>query len=426
VRAVETRILRGIGLRLGAGVRVVRFRSRVFIPEGGAAAAVTAARSLGRAGYDVVVGRSPKDVPLAAFSRYCRGVVALPGAVRQPDRYAEAVLRTVRREECDAVLSVSDASLLALTPVRAAIEEHAAFCAAPAAALAAAWDKWELVAAGARRGIASPPSALVEHPDDWPAARDQVGVPCVMRGRTSFVRRPNGLVKSPTSVHFHEPDAARSARERCDRGESFVVSAFTQGRGRGVYLFIAGGRAHVWFGHERIRETDPRGGPACAARSCPPSPDVVSKCAAMLAEWGFEGAAMVEFRRDPVAGQDWLVEVNPRLWGSLALSAHAGVDFPRYQVDYFVRGKVPTMPAGVIPPMGARHLSSELIHLAHAWQGRPAGWERDYPTFRGALADFTAGFHDGLRYYHQSLDDPLPGLVEPIASLVAGIRHEAV
>ena len=47
----------------------------------------------------------------------------------------------------------------------------------------------------------------------------------------------------------------------------------------------------------------------------------------LLTALNWHGVAMVEFKID-ATGQHWLMEINPRLWGSLALSIDAGVDFP--------------------------------------------------------------------------------------------------
>lgn len=41
---------------------------------------------------------------------------------------------------------------------------------------------------------------------------------------------------------------------------------------------------------------------------------------------------MVEYKRDIVTGQPYLMEVNGRFWGSLQLAIDAGVDFPRLLV----------------------------------------------------------------------------------------------
>ena len=37
---------------------------------------------------------------------------------------------------------------------------------------------------------------------------------------------------------------------------------------------------------------------------------------------------MVEFRYDPHLKRYWILEVNPRVWGSIALPVGCGVDFP--------------------------------------------------------------------------------------------------
>jgi protein-tyrosine-phosphatase len=60
---------------------------------------------------------------------------------------------------------------------------------------------------------------------------------------------------------------------------------------------------------------------------------------ALLRALNWHGVAMVEFKMDAM-DQHWLMEINPRLWGSLALSIDAGVDFPRglWQI---ARGETP-------------------------------------------------------------------------------------
>ena len=76
----------------------------------------------------------------------------------------------------------------------------------------------------------------------------------------------------------------------------------------------------------------------------------------------------------------------------------------------------PEVPRGV-PPRGCRYLTAEVSHLLHAWRGAPAGWGGDYPGFGEAWRGFVDGFRQGFGYYHQSSEDPLPGLAEPLAYL---------
>ena len=48
----------------------------------------------------------------------------------------------------------------------------------------------------------------------------------------------------------------------------------------------------------------------------------------LLKDLGWRGPAMVEFRVDPRDSKPRLLEINPRLWGSLNLAVTSGVDFP--------------------------------------------------------------------------------------------------
>ena len=48
----------------------------------------------------------------------------------------------------------------------------------------------------------------------------------------------------------------------------------------------------------------------------------------LLSSLRWHGLAMVEFKYSPAAATGWLIEINPRLWGSIHLAVSAGVEFP--------------------------------------------------------------------------------------------------
>src|SRR5207249_2900067 len=77
----------------------------------------------------------------------------------------------------------------------------------------------------------------------------------------------------------------------------------------------------------RVHEVPLTGGGSSYRRSVPPPALMLAAARTLLEALEWHGVAMVEFKREP-DGRFCLMEVNPRLWGSLALAIDAGVNFP--------------------------------------------------------------------------------------------------
>ncbi len=115
---------------------------------------------------------------------------------------------------------------------------------------------------------------------------------------------------------------------------------YVSGRGVGAeFLFNQGQK--IWhFAHERVHEYPLSGGASSYRRSIAPPAGLLRDAEKLLTALKWHGVAMVEFKMDG-KGQYWLMEINPRLWGSLALSIDAGVDFPMGLLQ-IARGQQPS------------------------------------------------------------------------------------
>lgn len=112
-------------------------------------------------------------------------------------------------------------------------------------------------------------------------------------------------------------------------GEWPLVQTWCAGHGLGQMLHMDRGKATLRFQHRRLREFPPSGGVSAFCAAVPPGDHAaqMAKSEALLAAMGWQGAAMVEYRHDPVTGRYWLMEVNGRFWGSLPLAYHCGAHF---------------------------------------------------------------------------------------------------
>src|SRR5204863_4354523 len=114
-----------------------------------------------------------------------------------------------------------------------------------------------------------------------------------------------------------QADRRRGMPTRLAGARDVLIQRFVGGVGVGFSCFAHGGKALLPFEGTRVRETDPRGSGSSARKSVCLDAAVRQFSERLIAEVGFEGLAMVEFKRDPATGQITLMEINGRPWGSL-------------------------------------------------------------------------------------------------------------
>jgi predicted ATP-grasp superfamily ATP-dependent carboligase len=187
------------------------------------------------------------------------------------------------------------------------------------------------------------------------------------------------------------------------------------GPGIGIFLLVWDGVVQATFAHRRLREKPPSGGVSVYRESIAADPALVERSRQLLAHFGWQGVAMVEYKMDERTGIPMLMEINGRFWGSLQLAIDAGVDFPRLLIDC-AEGRPP---AEVAPyHVGTRlrwwwgDVDQLLLRLRHsgAELGLPAG----SPGRLQALAEFMNAFRAGDRNEVLRLDDPAPFLHESL------------
>lgn len=110
---------------------------------------------------------------------------------------------------------------------------------------------------------------------------------------------------------------------------------------------------------------------------------------ALLADFAWQGVAMVEYKMDESTGTPYLMEINGRFWGSLQLAIDAGVDFPRLLIEA-ATGNAPAPVTQFRTDVRSRWFWGDVDHLltrlrrSDAQLALPEG----SPTRWGAVRDF--------------------------------------
>lgn len=106
-----------------------------------------------------------------------------------------------------------------------------------------------------------------------------------------------------------------------------LVQTYVTGAGFGVSCVFNDAHEPVEiFCHERLREYPISGGPSTLCMSVW-NDRMVGYAVKLLKNLNWRGFAMVEFKGD-LNGDLYLMEVNPRFWGSMMLSLNSGCDMP--------------------------------------------------------------------------------------------------
>jgi hypothetical protein len=133
--------------------------------------------------------------------------------------------------------------------------------------------------------------------------------------------------------------------------------------GEGVFGLATDRGVEAWSAHRRIRMMNPKGSGSSACRSLPVDGDLRAGVERFLAATRWQGVFMVELLRD-AAGTAWTMELNGRLWGSLALARHRGFAYPAWAVRLALDPAFSPRPPAAPPEVTARHLGRELVHVA--------------------------------------------------------------
>lgn len=307
--------------------------ARVLVLDGETRKALAVVRSLGKIGLTVGVVSSDAD-GIAMVSRYGAERFPAPDARKEPARFVEWLAALVERWKPSMLLPLTDRTV---TLVLGEEERFAGQCIlpfVPDALFRTVADKAELVRIADTIGVAAPRTLEIPPTAERPAALageiESFPYPAVLKPAISEIVHGDQFVK--TAVRYPE-----NAREVLDSIDPSLSSAFQDvphllqekipGVGVGVFVLCHEGEVLARFAHRRKLEKPPTGGVSVLCESIPESEAPVEAAEMLVTHLRWSGVAMIEFKETP-EGKHYLMEINPRFWGSLQLAIDAGVDFP--------------------------------------------------------------------------------------------------
>jgi predicted ATP-grasp superfamily ATP-dependent carboligase len=347
-----------------SGLAAERPSRRVLVTDARERSALATIRALAGAGYDVSAAGVERLSPGRA-SRFCRGHHRVPSPAADGAAFVHRLREIVDRGAYDALILGSDASLLAVSDHRELLGERVKVGLPPRDAVRRALSKLELARAAESSGFRAPPMIPCESADEAHAAARELGFPVVAKSASAVVVGEDGRITRPDT---------RLIRDSAELSKWLDLQrpglALIQAREHGPVYSCAGvlaGEDMVGFLLARYLRTWPtEAGNASFERTVSPPEGLRERITRLLGQIGWQGIFEVELMGTD-DGDFTPIDLNPRVYGSLALAVRAGAVFPALWCDVLL-GR-PVTPQVARPGVSYRWEEGELRNLVALARG---------------------------------------------------------
>lgn len=278
-----------------------------------------------------VVTCDTRRIAARLHTRYSDRHHLIPAKLADADGYCRGLLAVIEAERPDVCIPVNNREMKALMERRERLPQALAWLGSRES-FEKLDNKANLQAVAAELGLTSPRAYR---------SLEEAAVP--------FVVKPEALTSS-SGVKYVFTEAQKRALPPL--GPGFVCQQYIEGFGAGYSAFCVNGEIACGFAHRRLLEYPCSGGTSVYRENY--ANDGMSETARKLlriTRWS--GFVMLEFKVDK-DGRAWLIEANPRIWGSINQGLANGA-------NYFERLLGPAA-AGPERPEGVRTYFSPLVY----------------------------------------------------------------
>ena len=294
---------------------------QVLVTDGDYQNSLAIVRCLGRKKDICVSVLSEQKYSQAGQSRYCKYSYAV-GNPREAD-YIPRLLALLKTGKFDVLIPVGFASTKTIIEHARSIENHVKIP-------AVSYDKFTI--AGFKNLTYEYARKIgIKVPDEYEKERIKtarnIQYPLVIKS----VEESGSVQSACNKNEFFKKFSACQSISSASKMDPIIQEYIPGNNGYGFYAFYSRGLLKSYYIHQRIHMFPATGGPSAMARTCYIK-EVYEQGKKLLDSLEWHGVAMVEFKRHEKSGQFYLMEINPKYWGSLDLGIEAGVEFPYYQV----------------------------------------------------------------------------------------------
>jgi FAD-dependent urate hydroxylase len=341
-------------------IRTRQDAPNVLVTDAENRSVVAACRGLDATGFAVAAAAGER--PAAAhWSRSCKERLVVAHPLDDPEGFAGDIRRLVTGGRYAAIVPGSDASLVSLSEHRDTLEPHVALGLPAGDGVARSLDKLVLAEAASAAGLPAPDSELCPGREAALAAAHRFGFPVVLKAARAVFQL--GGARRPGSVRVSDGESLVRLLPRY--GNPCMVQRAEAGPILSFGGVLAGGRLLGTAVSRYLRTWYPEAGNVSFSETVEPPRGLSDRIVTLLSIVGWEGIFEVELIARP-DGSLSTIDLNPRVYGSLALAIAAGANLPALWCRWLVGGD--PNPEVARPGVRYRWEDADMRHFL--WQAR--------------------------------------------------------
>lgn len=292
---------------------------KILVADAWTRKGLSCVRALGESGHEVHVA-AQKFLSPALYSKYTFEKIILSNPEKDFEIYKEILHKVIEENRIEVFLPMEEHDIKAVYELRKQYPDNEIYqkvVLPEQANYLKAADKNTTAQLAKELGINVPSSTLVKEEKELEQFKSGT-YPLIIKPVNSSGSRGMKKVNNYSELLTHYKKVSKSFTE-------FLVQQCIIGYGAGVGLLVKDGELLLSYEYKRLREFPVSGGPS-TLRETIDFPELKDAAGRLMKALNWSGLAMVEFKVDE-NNKAWLLEINPRTWGSIELASVAGLNF---------------------------------------------------------------------------------------------------
>jgi len=313
-------------------------KRRVLVTYGWCRNSYAVARNLSKHGLEVYAADMSKNF-MTGSSKYIKGKFIYSNFYIYPEKFISDINNYIIQNEIGFYIPVHE-EILVVAKYRNNLPEELIIPIDRYENIYNLYNKKELCKLAISNNISIPETIFYDHNTDLEELTEKIKYPNIIKLQESNGAKGVRISKNKEEFvnNFNELSKIGNFKEKPP-----IIQEYVNGKMYAVSLLANKGQIVASFIRRNLREKDYFGG-TCTKCESIHREDILNAAKKLLEKISFTGVCMLEFKVNEEENKYWLIEANPRYWGTTSHDIDCGIEFPYYQYLMGLGSKIDNIP----------------------------------------------------------------------------------